>query len=65
MSDEHCVMGEAFSHWQGLSDAYAEQLEALRRHEPGASAALRKISSALAKCQDDAKRAVGHARTPA
>ena len=65
MSDEHCAMGEAFSHWQGLSDAYAAQLEALRRHEPGASAALKKLSSALAKFQDDAKRAMGQARTPA
>ncbi|VTU26849.1 hypothetical protein [Variovorax sp. PBL-E5] len=43
----------AFHHWQVLTDAYARQLEALRRREPGASAALTRISSDLAAFQKD------------
>jgi hypothetical protein len=45
----------AFHHWQDLTDAYARQLEALRRREPGASAALTRISKDLAEFQKDAQ----------
>jgi hypothetical protein len=43
-------MTPAFSHWRSLTDAYAKQLEALRRMEPGASARLNWIGAELALC---------------
>jgi phosphohistidine phosphatase SixA len=45
------VMGTAFSEWQDLSDAYARELEALVRHEPGASETLLRLQKQLAECE--------------
>jgi len=43
-------MSPAFHRWQGLTDAYAKQLESLSRREPGASARLQQIGIQLAAC---------------
>ena len=41
-------MSPDFHHWRNLTDAYARQLDALERREPGASAGLRLIGIELA-----------------
>ena len=55
MNDEADGMSSAFHRWQRLTDAYAEQLEALRRNEPGATAMLRRICRDLERCQTGMK----------
>ena len=53
---DHEAIGPSFHRWQDLTDTYATLLDALRRQEPGASAALTRISKDLAQFQKDAKR---------
>jgi hypothetical protein len=53
---DHEAIGPSFHRWQNLTDTYATLLDALRRQEPGASAALSQISKDLAQFQRDTKR---------
>lgn len=41
-------LGESFSEWQALTDAYAEGLEALLHEEPGAARHLAGLADRLA-----------------
>jgi hypothetical protein len=54
---DHEAIGPSFHRWQSLTDTYATLLDALRRQEPGASAALTQISRDLAQFQKDVKHA--------
>jgi len=53
MSDETDGMSPAFHRWQGLTDAYAIQLEGLRQFEPGATDKLMRIARAIEKCKSE------------
>lgn len=57
LSREEAGISPAFHRWQDLTDAYARQLDALRRREPGALAALTRISRDLAQFQKETQPA--------
>ena len=49
MRDDSLSMGEAFSHWQRLTDEYAASLQALQRGDRRSVANLDRIARALAQ----------------
>lgn len=46
-------MTTSFHNWQSASDAFVLQLEALRRHVPGASAELCRLRQVMQQCQSE------------
>jgi hypothetical protein len=52
MNGEASAFGHDFSKWARLTERYAEEVEALRRREPGASMRLMQIGLALKQHQD-------------
>lgn len=46
-------MGSAFKRWQDLTDAYARNIEAMFRNEPGAAAELVRLARDIEKCETD------------
>ncbi len=46
-------MGAVFKRWQDLTDAYARNIEAMVRNEPGASAVLERLAKDIEKCETD------------
>ncbi|SEJ43557.1 hypothetical protein SAMN05216567_105437 [Variovorax sp. OK605] len=52
MNSEASAFGHDFSKWARLTERYAEEVEALRRREPGASMRLMQIGHALKHHQD-------------
>jgi hypothetical protein len=46
-------MGAAFRRWQELTDAYARNIEAMSRNEPGAAAELERLAKDIEKCETD------------
>lgn len=42
-------LGPRFSEWQALTDAYAQELDALQREEPGAACRLAQLADRLAQ----------------
>jgi len=52
MNGEASAFGHDFSKWARLTERYAEEVEALRRREPGASMRLMQIGHALKQHQD-------------
>ena len=46
-------MGTVFKRWQDLTDAYAKNIEAMFRNEPGAAAQLERLARDLEKCETD------------
>jgi hypothetical protein len=47
MNREAATPVHDFSRWARLTESYAEEVEALRRHEPGASMRLMRIAHAM------------------
>jgi len=50
MDDGAQCMGTSFVDWQDLTRAYLAGMEALRRGEPGATEALRRLAIELEHC---------------
>lgn len=50
MDDGAQCMGTSFVDWQDLTQAYLAGMEALRRGEPGATEALRRLAVELEHC---------------
>lgn len=46
-------MGAVFKRWQDLTDAYARNIEAMFRNEPGAAAELERLAKDIEKCETD------------
>lgn len=46
-------MGSAFKRWQDLTDAYARNIEAMSRNEPGAAAELERLAKDIERCETD------------
>lgn len=51
MDDGAQCMGTSFVDWQDLTQAYLAAIEALRRGEPGATEALRRLAIELERCE--------------
>ncbi|MFM9926865.1 hypothetical protein VLK31_28030 [Variovorax sp. H27-G14] len=56
MDRQASLLGHDFSQWSQLTERYAQEVEGLRRHEPGASMRLMRIAHAM-KHQHDPLRA--------
>ncbi len=52
-------LGPVFGDWQDAADAYAVQLDALMRREPGAAEELARLSRRLAQCASEFRETGG------
>ncbi len=66
MLDTTQTMGEAFAQWARLTDAYAGQLGALSRREPGAAEELTRLGRLLGQCEHGIRDSspVAHTTSP-